>query len=63
MKAIQVKHVLFAVEGKRFLLEITNVAVDTRLIEIFMELEIYYLNICIKISNTSEISKKQSIYG
>ena len=63
MKAIQVKHDLFAVEGKRFLLEITNVAVDTRLIEIFMELEIYYLNICIKISNTSEISKKQSIYG
>ena len=63
MRVIQVKHVLFAVEGKRFLLEITNAAAVTKLIEIFMELEIYYLNICIKISNTSEISKKQSIYG
>ncbi len=63
MRVIQVKHVLFVVEEKRFLLEITNAAAVTKLIEIFMELEIYFLSICIKISGTLEISKTQSIYG
>ena len=58
MKVIQVKHVLFAVEEKKFLLEITNAAVVIWLIEIFMELEIYSLSICIKISGTLEISNK-----
>ena len=58
MRVIQVKHVLFAVEGKRFLLEITNAAAVINLIEIFTELEIYYLSICIKISGTLEISNK-----
>ena len=58
MRVIQVKHVLFAVEEKRFLLEITNAAVVIWLIEMFMELEIYFLSICIKISDTLEISNK-----
>ena len=58
MKVIQVKHVLFAVEERRFLLEITNAAVVIQLIETFMELEIYSLSICIKISGTLEISRR-----
>ncbi len=58
MRVIQVKHALFAVEEKRFLLEITNAAAVIKLIEIFTELEIYYLSICIKISDTLDISNK-----
>ena len=58
MRVIQVKHVLFAVEEKRFLLGITNAAAVTKPIEIFMELETYSLSICIKISGTLEISNK-----
>ena len=58
MRVIQVKHVLFAVEEKRFLLEITNAAAVIRLIEISMELETYFLSICIKISDILEISRR-----
>ena len=58
MRVIQVKHVLFAVEEKKFLLEITNAAAAIKLIETFMELETYFLSICIKISDTLEISRR-----